>query len=334
GNIYCEDVNGITVHKYGPHIFHTNNTEVWNFVNRFVCFNRFTLNTIANYRGNLYDLPFNMHTFYQMWNVKTPHEAMSIIERQRKALCTDVPRNLEEQAISLVGSDIYEILIKGYTEKQWGKLCRELPASIIRRIPVRFTFDNNYFSDRYQGVPEGGYNILIDALLKETECRVCCNFTECRPELEDIADKIIYTGPIDEFFDFQLGRLEYRSLRFEQKELPVSSYQGNAIMNYTDADTPYTRIVEHKYFDINNKEALSQHHTVITREYPISGNDNVEPYYPVNDEKNGTLYQEYLVLAEKQAPNTVFSGRLGAYQYLDMDKIIENCFKLYNDYEK
>lgn len=330
GNVYCENVNGITVHKYGPHIFHTNDDDIWNFVNRFVTFNQFTLNTIANYKGELYNLPFNMHTFYQMWNVTSPQEALGRLEGQRRTFGKEGPRNLEEQAISLVGRDIYDKLIRGYTEKQWGRPCTELPVSIIKRIPVRFTFNNNYFNDKYQGIPEGGYNALVHALLKDVECRLCCNYIDNRTVLEDIADRIIYTGAIDEFFEFKLGHLEYRSLRFEQEILPVSSYQGNAIMNYTDVNVPYTRIVEHKYFDLSNANALNLPYTVITREYPQKNGKDAEPYYPVNNAANNSLYQEYHAMAREQFPNIIFAGRLGSYQYLDMDKIIFETFKLFN----
>lgn len=329
GNVYCEDVDGITVHKYGPHVFHTNNDEVWNFVNRFVTFNQFTLNSIANYKGKLYNLPFNMHTFYQMWNVTTPQEAMEIIKGQRESLGRGEPRNLEEQAISLVGRDIYEKLVKGYTEKQWGKPCRELPASIIKRLPVRFTFNNNYFNDKYQGIPKGGYNGLVNALLKDVECHVCCDYTDNRAEFDTIADKIVYTGAIDEFFDFNLGRLEYRSLRFEQEVLPICNFQGNAIINYTDVDVPYTRIVEHKHFETCNASALTLPYTVITREFPQNHGRDTESYYPVNDATNNSLYQEYRAMARQRFPNTIFAGRLGAYQYLDMDKIISESLKLF-----
>ncbi len=328
GNVYCEDVDGITVHKYGPHIFHTDDENVWRFVNKFVTFNQFTLNPIAIYGGKLYNLPFNMHTFYQMWGVTKPEEAVAIIERQRRAANIHSPHNLEEQAISLVGHDVYETLIKGYTEKQWGRPCRELPADIIKRLPVRFTFDNNYFNDCFQGIPEGGYNALIDGLLKGVECRPNCNFIENRGSLEGIADRIVYTGPIDEFFGYRLGWLEYRSLRFEHEDLPTNNFQGNAIVNYTNADVPYTRVVEHKWFDIHNADAVNASHTVITREYPQGFTPGAEPYYPINDERNTGLYLEYLSLAKEEAAKTIFVGRLGAYRYLDMDKTVTAAMSL------
>ncbi len=328
GNLYCEDVDGIIVHKYGPHIFHTSDEKVWEFVNGIVSFNQYTLNSLANYNGKLYDLPFNMHTFYQLWGVTKPEDAAAIIDRQRKAANIHTPRNLEEQAIRLVGYDVYEILIKGYTEKQWGRPCSELPADIIRRLPVRLNFDNNYFNDRYQGIPVEGYNRLTEGLLKNTECRTGCNFISNRDSLEGIADKIVYTGPIDEFFNYRLGRLEYRSLRFDQEDLSVNNFQGNAIVNYTNAEVPYTRIVEHKWFDVHNVEAVKAPHTVITREYPQDFKGGNEPYYPINDESNISLYQQYLFLAKKEAANTVFAGRLGSYKYLDMDKTIALAISL------
>lgn len=328
GNVYCEDINGIIVHKYGPHIFHTNNENVWNFINKFVPFNQFTLNPIAFFNGKLYNLPFNMHTFYQMWGVTKPEDAITIIEQQRKNANIHNPRNLEEQAISLVGHDIYKTLIKGYTEKQWGRTCNELPADIIKRLPVRFCFNNNYFNDRFQGIPIGGYNILIEGLLKGIECRTSCNFINNRSELEGFADKIVYTGPIDEYFNHCLGRLEYRSLRFEQEDIPINNFQGNAIVNYTSAEVPYTRIVEHKWFDTYNVTAINASHTVITREYPQNFTPKTEPYYPINSERNMVLYRKYLSLAKEEASNVAFSGRLGLYQYLDMDKTITEAITL------
>lgn len=329
GNVYCEEVGGITVHKYGPHIFHTNNEEVWNYVNSFVPFNRLTLNTIANYKGKIFNLPFNMNTFYQMWGVVKPEEAKAKILQQTGGGESGTSSfNLEEQAIALVGKDIYETLIKGYTEKQWGRPCSELPAFIIKRLPVRYTYDNNYFNDYYQGIPIGGYNILIDRLLKGIECRVDCNFIDNRSSLEEIADKIVYTGPIDEFFGYRLGRLEYRSLRFEQEYLPTNNFQGNAIVNYTDIEMPYTRIVEHKWFDIHNVDAVKTPHTVITREYPQNFTSEVEPYYPINDECNMALYEEYRFLARKKTHNMVFAGRLGSYKYRDMDKTVAAAMAL------
>jgi UDP-galactopyranose mutase len=328
GNVYCEDINGIIVHKYGPHIFHTNNENVWKFINKFVSFNQFTLNPIAFFNGKLYNLPFNMHTFYQMWGVTKPEDAITIIEQQRKNANIHNPRNLEEQAISLVGHDIYKTLIKGYTEKQWGRSCNELPADIIKRLPVRFCFNNNYFNDRFQGIPIGGYNILIEGLLKGIECRTSCNFIDNRSELEGIADKIVYTGPIDEYFNHCFGRLEYRSLRFEQEDIPINNFQGNAIVNYTSAEVPYTRIVEHKWFDTYNVTAINASHTVITREYPQNFTPKTEPYYPINSECNMVLYRKYLSLAKEEASNVAFSGRLGLYQYLDMDKTITEAITL------
>lgn len=328
GNVYCEDIGGIIVHKYGPHIFHTNDDNVWEFVNRFVSFNQFTLNPIAIFNGKLYNLPFNMHTFYQMWGVTKPEDAIAIIDRQRKTTNRHSPQNLEEQAISLVGRDVYEILIKGYTEKQWGRSCDKLPADIIKRLPVRYSFNNNYFNDRFQGIPVGGYNILIKGLLQGTECRTSCNFIENRRYFEGIADKIVYTGPIDEYFDYCLGRLEYRSLRFEQENIPTDNFQGNAIVNYTSAEIPYTRIVEHKWFDIYNVSEIKALHTVITREYPQDFTYGVEPYYPICSERNMALYRKYVALAKEKASNVVFSGRLGLYQYLDMDKTITEAITL------
>lgn len=329
GNIYCENIDGITVHKYGPHIFHTSNKEVWDYVNSFVSFNRFTLNTIANYKGKIYNLPFNMNTFHQMWGVVKPDEAKAKMQQQtggeRRGA---VPSNLEEQAIALVGKDIYETLVKGYTEKQWGKPCSELPASIIKRIPVRFTYDNNYYNDCYQGIPEGGYNVLIDRLFDGVECRTCCDYNESRCSFEDMADKTIYTGAIDEFFDYQLGRLEYRSLKFEHSTLPTSNYQGNAIVNYTDVEVPYTRIVEHKWFDVNNADSTNAPHTVVTYEYPQKFTIGTEPYYPINTERNITLYNDYMKMAEEKRSDVTFSGRLGLYKYLDMDDVVKLALDL------
>lgn len=328
GNVYCEEFGGITIHKYGPHIFHTNNEKVWEFVNKFVTFNQFTLNVIASYNGKFYDLPFNMHTFYQMWGVTKPDEAFAIIEKQQREVPIGNLHNLEEQAISLVGRDIYEKLIKGYTEKQWGRPCHELPTDIINRLPVRFCFNNNYFNDQFQGIPIGGYNILIDNLLEGIECRTNCNYIDNRSSLENIAERIIYTGAIDEFFDYKLGRLEYRSLRFEQENLSISNFQGNAIVNYTNIEVPYTRVVEHKWFDSHNLDAIHTPFTIITREYPQSFMPGIDPYYPINDERNMILYQEYLSLARKSTPNIVFAGRLGAYKYYDMDKTIAEAMLL------
>jgi UDP-galactopyranose mutase len=320
GNVYCETIEGIVVHKYGAHIFHTSDKKVWDFVNQFVPFKRYTHSPIANYKGNLYNLPFNMNTFYALWQVRTPEEARSQIRQQCVERGIETPRNLEEQAISLVGTDIYERLIKGYTEKQWGCKASELPAFIIKRIPVRFTFDNDYFDDLYQGIPAGGYNRLIDKLLSGIEVKTGTDFFRDRAEWSAIARKIIFTGEIDKFFDYALGHLEYRSLRFEEEILDMPNFQGCAVMNYTDAETPYTRIIEHKHF-----ESGQQPQTVITREYPQTGRRvDAEPYYPVNDEKNNRMYFEYKKIAA-QYPDLVFAGRLGEYQYYDMDKVIASA---------
>ena len=287
GNVYCENVDGITVHKYGPHIFHTSNKEVWDYVNSFVPFNRFTLNTLAYYKGRIFNLPFNMNTFHQMWGVVRPEEAKAkILQQTDRGKSHTAPSNLEEQAIALVGKDLYETLIKGYTEKQWGRPCSELPAFIIKRLPVRYTYDNNYYNDCYQGIPEGGYNALINRLLDGVECRTSSNYNDNRSFYNGIADKIIYTGAIDDFFDYQFGKLEFRSLSFEHELMSVNNYQGNAIVNYTDLDVPYTRIVEHKWFDINNSDIINAPHTVITREYPKDFLSDTEPYYPINTIRN------------------------------------------------
>ena len=330
GNVYCENIDGITVHKYGPHIFHTSNKKVWDYVNSFVSFNRFTLNTLAYYKGRIFNLPFNMHTFYQMWGVTKPKEAIAIIERQRKVENIHSPRNLEEQAISLVGYDVYEILIKGYTEKQWGRPCRELPADIIKRLPVRFTYDNNYFNDCYQGIPEGGYNRLIDALLDGIEYETCCDYFNDTEYFNRISGKIVYTGAIDEFYGYRLGHLEYRSLRFEQETIHCSNYQGNAIVNYADSNTPYTRIVEHKHFDLDNHTVQESPNTVITREYPQAWIVGQESFYPINDDKNDQLYQRYKTLADKET-NIIFGGRLGEYSYLNMDEVVDRGIFLANN---
>jgi len=326
GNIHCNETEGICVHQYGPHIFHTSNSEIWNFVNSFVQFNRFTLNTIANYRGEIYNLPFNMNTFNRIWNITTPEEAKrKINEQSERYRITSEPRNLEEQAIRMVGTDIYERLIKEYTEKQWGKPCNQLPPSIIKRLPIRFVYDNNYFDDIYQGIPEGGYNRLIDRLLQGIECRTNCDYLQNREYYNRIAKTIVYSGAIDEFYGFCFGRLEYRSLRFENETLPVSNYQGNAIVNYTSANEPYTRIVEHKHFDINNTEVYRSRKTIITREYPMPyfTKKNAEPYYPINDERNDKLYAKYKELARNEK-NIIFGGRLAEYKYYDMDDVIES----------
>lgn len=327
GNLYCDNIAGITTHRYGPHIFHTNNKKVWDYVNSLVEFNRFTLNTIANYKGSLYNLPFNMNTFYRMWGVTTPAEAISIIESQRSKFANLTPKNLEEQAISLVGQEIYEKLIKGYTEKQWGRSCKELPAFIIRRLPLRFTFNNNYFNDQFQGIPEGGYNRLIECLFNGIECKTSCNYFNDKSYFDSLAEKVVYSGCIDEYFGYRLGHLEYRSLSFETQVLPISDYQGNAIVNYTDASVPYTRIVEHKHFDINNVPAQQSSHTVITHEYPKEWDVGQEPFYPINDNKNNQLYQKYKLMAEQET-NIIFGGRLAEYKYLNMDLVAYKSIKI------
>ena len=319
GNIYCEEVEGINVHKYGAHIFHTSNKQLWQFVNQFVEFNRYTNSPVANYEGKLYNLPFNMNTFYELWGVKTPAEAQAKIEEQRKAAGIVNPKNLEEQAISLVGKDIYEKLIKGYTEKQWGRKCTELPAFIIKRLPVRFTFDNNYFNSDYQGIPRGGYNKLIEGLLKGADTKTGTDFFADREGYSKMADKVIFTGKVDEFFDYKLGKLEYRTVRFETETLNMANYQGNAVVNYTAAEVPYTRIIEHKHFEFG-----TQPKTVISREYSSEWTEGSEPFYPVNDQRNGDLYAQYKKLADQQS-NVIFGGRLAEYKYYDMDKVIESA---------
>ena len=319
GNIYCEDVNGINVHKYGAHIFHTSNKKVWEYVNQFAEFNRYTNSPVANYKGELYNLPFNMNTFNKMWGVITPQEAAAKIEEQRKEAGITEPKNLEEQAISLVGKDIYEKLIKGYTQKQWGRKCTELPSFIIKRLPVRLTFDNNYFNDLYQGIPMGGYNVIIDKMLDGIEVELGTDYLANKDKYENIADKIIFTGPIDEFYDYCFGPLEYRSVRFETEELPVENYQGNAVINYTDEETPYTRIIEHKHFEFGTQPT-----TVISKEYSAEWKVGDEPYYPVNNDKNAALYQKYLDKS-KEENIVIFGGRLGEYKYYDMDKVIESA---------
>lgn len=323
GNVYTELVNGIHVHKYGAHIFHTNNKEVWEYVNSFVEFNRYTNSPIANYKGRLYNLPFNMNTFYQMWGIKTPEEARHKIELQRQEAGISQPQNLEEQAISLVGKDIYKILIKEYTEKQWGRKATELPAFIIKRLPVRFTFDNNYFNDRYQGIPIGGYTNLIEKMLAGVEIRLGIDYCVDRTSLNALAEQIIYTGEIDRYFDYCYGTLNYRSLRFEHELLQgIANYQGNAVVNYTSFEVPYTRIIEHKHFDFGQ-----QTDTVISKEYPMEWHVGDEPYYPVNDEVNNLLYQRYKTLSEQQN-NVIFGGRLAEYKYYDMHQVIENALNL------
>ena len=329
GNIYCESIEGINVHKYGAHIFHTNNKKLWEFVNSIVEFNRYTNSPIANYKGRQYNLPFNMNTFYQMWGVLTPEEARKIIDEQRqealermKADGVSEPRNLEEQALLLIGKDIYETLIKGYTEKQWGRKCTELPAFIIKRLPVRFVHDNNYFSDRFQGIPMGGFNKLIDGLLEGIETRVNINFFDDRQYWENIAEHILYTGKIDEYFDYQFGQLEWRSVRFEQETLDMPNYQGNAVMNFTDSETPYTRIIEHKHFEMFGDDVYKCPKTVISREYSSEWHPGIEPFYTVNDERNNSLYKKYKELADLER-HVTFGGRLAEYKYYDIAPIIE-----------
>ena len=321
GNIHCEEVEGILVHQYGAHIFHTSNRRVWDYVNQLVEFNRYTNCPIANYKGEIYNLPFNMNTFSKMWGIQTPAEARQIIDEQRGQIAGE-PKNLEEQAISLVGRDIYEKLVKGYTEKQWGRSCTELPAFIIKRLPVRFTYDNNYFNDPHQGIPIGGYNVLIEKLIGDCEVRLHTDFNVHREGLEALADKVLYTGPLDAYYKYQFGKLEYRSLRFESEILNEENHQGVAVMNYTDRETPYTRIIEHKHFAFG-----TQPKTVVTKEYSADWQDGMEPYYPVNDEKNQALYAKYAGLAA-QEPNLIVGGRLAEYKYYDMDKVIASALAL------
>ena len=321
GNIYCENIEGINVHKYGAHIFHTSNKEVWVYVNQFAEFNNYINSPVANYKGELYNLPFNMNTFYQLWKVKTPSEAKAKIEEQLKEACIDEPKNLEEQAIKLIGRDVYEKLVKGYTEKQWGKKATDLPAFIIKRLPVRFTFDNNYFNDKYQGIPIGGYNVIIEKLLENIEVKVGTDFFDNRKHYEKIADKIVFTGMIDEFYDYKFGELEYRSLRFEDEILDEINHQGNAVINYTEYEVPYTRIIEHKHFEYGN-----QSKTVITKEYPATWKKGKEPYYPINNESNNTTYLKYKSLADCEK-NVIFGGRLAQYKYYDMHNVIEQALE-------
>ena len=327
GNIYTENVEGINVHRYGAHIFHTNNKEVWDYVNQFAVFNRYTNSPVANYKGELYNLPFNMNTFNKMWGVVTPEEAAAKIEEQKKEI-TGEPKNLEEQAISLVGRDIYEKLVKGYTEKQWGRDCRELPAFIIKRLPVRLTFDNNYFNALYQGIPIGGYTKMVENLLDGIEVRLNTDYLEHKAELDALADKVVYTGPIDAYFGFKLGTLEYRSVRFENETLDIPNFQGNAAVNYTDRETPWTRIIEHKWFEFGKDEDGNDlPKTIISREYSSEWKAGDEPYYPVNDEKNGQLYAKYKELADKET-GVIFGGRLGEYKYYDMDTTIASVLDM------
>lgn len=324
GNVYTERVEGINVHIYGAHIFHTNNEEVWDYVNRYATFNRFTNSPVANYKGELYSLPFNMYTFNKMWGVVTPEEAAAKIEEQRKAAGITEPQNLEEQAISLVGTDIYEKLIKGYTQKQWGRECKDLPAFIIKRLPVRLTFDNNYFNALYQGIPVGGYTGMVENMLDDVniDLQLGVDYLEDREKWDDMADKVVYTGPIDAFYDYSLGYLEYRSVRFENETLDIPNFQGNAAVNYTDAETPWTRIIEHKWFEFGkDEEGNDLPKTVISREYSSEWKPGDEPYYPVNDEKNGELYSKYKEMADKEE-KVIFGGRLGEYKYYDMDQVI------------
>ena len=326
GNVYTEKVEGINFHKYGAHIFHTNNTEVWNYVNRFATFNRFTNSPVANYKGELYSMPFNMYTFNKMWGVVTPEEAAAKIEEQKKEI-TGEPRNLEEQAISLVGRDIYEKLVKGYTEKQWGRDCKELPAFIIKRLPVRLTFDNNYFNALYQGIPIGGYTKLVANLLDGIDVQLNEDYLEDRAKWDALADKVVYTGAIDAFFDYTLGNLEYRSIRFENEVLNIPNFLGNAAVNYTDRETPWTRIIEHKWFEFGKDENGNDlPKTIISREYSSEWKPGDEPYYPVNDEKNGALYKEYRALADQEG-KVIFGGRLGEYKYYDMDAVIASALE-------
>ena len=347
GNIYCENIEGINVHKYGAHIFHTSNKEVWNFVNSIVEFNRYTNSPVANYKGKLYNLPFNMNTFYQMWGVTTPEEAQAKIDEQKaeavakmKADGVSEPRNLEEQAQVLIGKDIYERLIKGYTEKQWGRKCTDLPAFIIKRLPVRLIFDNNYFNDKYQGIPIGGYNKLIDGLLEEADTKVSVDFFKDEIELpngnkgllkdhwKELASKLVFTGKIDEFYNYQFGKLNYRTVRFEQETIDCPNYQGNAVVNYTEREVPYTRVIEHKHFEMFGAEVYETPKTVISKEYSTEWKDGMEPYYPVNDKENSELYAQYKNLAD-QEEDVIFGGRLAEYKYYDMAPIIEKALAMF-----
>ena len=328
GNVYTEDVEGIHVHKYGAHIFHTNNKEVWDFVTRFAEFNRFTNSPVANYHGELYSLPFNMYTFNKMWGVVTPEEAAARIEEQRREAGITEPKNLEEQAISLVGRDIFEKLIKGYTEKQWGRDCRNLPAFIIKRLPVRFTFDNNYFNALYQGIPTGGYTRMVANMLEGIEVQLNEDYLEKKEQFDALAEKVVYTGPVDAYFGYSMGYLEYRSVRFENELLDIPNFQGNAAVNYTDRETPWTRIIEHKWFEFGKDEQGNDlPKTVISREYSSEWKPGDEPYYPVNDEKNGNLYNRYKELASREE-NIIFGGRLGEYKYYDMDAVIASALSV------
>lgn len=317
GNIYCEKIEDINVHKYGAHIFHTSNKKIWNYVNEFAEFNNYINSPVARYKDELYNLPFNMNTFSKLWNIATPAEAKAIIEKQKADLNISEPKNLEEQALSLVGTDVYEKLIKGYTEKQWGRDCKDLPAFIIKRLPLRFIYDNNYFNDRYQGIPIGGYTEIVEKMLEGSQVELGVDYFEFKKLHPDIAEKTICTGMIDEYFDFKLGHLEYRTVRFETEVLDTDNYQGNAVVNYTEREVPYTRIIEHKHFEFGN-----QPKTVISKEYSSEWKPGIEPYYPINDETNGKLFEQYKELADKEE-NVIFGGRLGNYKYYDMDKVIE-----------
>lgn len=322
GNVYCEEIEGINVHKYGAHIFHTSNKEIWEYVNQFAEFNNYINSPVAVYKDELYNLPFNMNTFSKMWNIRTPQEAKDMIAKQIAELHIEEPKNLEEQALSLAGRDVYEKLVKGYTEKQWGRDCTELPAFIIKRLPLRFTYDNNYFNDRFQGIPMGGYTKIIEKMLDGVDVKTETDYFEFIKENPEIADKILFTGMIDEFFDYQLGALEYRSVRFETEVLDCDNYQGNAVINYTEREVPYTRIIEHKHFEFGQQEK-----TAISREYSSEWKVGMEPYYPVNNEQNNARFEAYKKLAEKEE-NVIFGGRLGNYQYYDMDKVIEAALAL------
>ena len=334
GNLYCEEVEGIHVHKYGAHIFHTSNKAVWDFVNSIVEFNRYTNSPVANYQGKLYNLPFNMNTFYQMWQVTTPEEAQAKLDEQRREALeamqkagVDAPRNLEEQAIALIGRDIYEKLIKGYTEKQWGRKCTELPAFIIKRLPVRMVYDNNYFNDAYQGIPIGGYNKLIDGLLEGADVETSTDFFADRAHWESMADKIVFTGKIDEYYDYRYGALEYRTVRFEEEVIDTPNYQGNAVVNYTEAEVPYTRVIEHKHFEHFGEAVYNLKKTVISREYSTEWKGESEPFYPVNNDRNTALYEQYRALAE-QEERVIFGGRLAEYKYYDMAPIVERVLNM------
>lgn len=327
GNIYTKEVEGIQVHEYGAHIFHTSNKEIWEYINKFASFNRYTNEVVANYNGELYNLPFNMNTFNKMWGVISPQDAKNIIEKQKKAFGKKIPQNLEEQAISLVGKDIYEKLIKGYTAKQWGRSPKDLPSFIIRRIPVRFTFDNNYFNDSYQGIPIGGYTQIVEKMLTSKNINIYLNqdFFDKKNELLKKYDKVIFTGMIDQFFDYKLGKLEYRSLRFDTKVLDIDNFQGNAVVNYTDSKTPFTRIIEHKFFEFGKG---NKNKTVVTKEYPQEWTANSEPYYPINDKRNKKLYSSYHNLSKSKYPSVIFGGRLGLYRYLNMDQVIMSALQM------